>query len=469
MPRITQRTLRIALLTIVAGLPQVLQGQQPAATAPAAAKTTQQGALAKYVAAEDPSYAWKQRRESRIGATKVTELILTSQHWQGQPWKHQLYLLKPASWNGTTSHALLFITGGSWQAEYEQPATVAENELPKEALILAAVAERMQTPVAVLRQVPNQPLFGDRYEDAIIALTFKRYLETNDDSWPLLLPMAKSAVRAMDATQEFALNNWSSKLKTFTITGASKRGWTTWLTGAVDPRATAIAPMVIDMLNMPRQMKHQKATWGDFSHEIGDYTELNLQDQLDTPGGKRLQQIVDPYTYRNVLVQPKLILLGTNDPYWPLDALNLYWDDLTGPKYILYLPNNRHGLNDYVRMIATLSALHRSVIDQAPLPDLKWGYSAEGTGVNLTISASPAPAKVNIWRASSTTRDFRQAKWSSVEAPRAGDSFSYQLASPASGYEALFGEAVFGEGEQAFYLSTNLRIVGGEGVVEPAE
>src|SRR5690606_32270895 len=109
------------------------------------------------------------------------------------------------------------------------------------------------------------------------AHTFEQYLRTGESDWPLLLPMVKSAVRAMDATQEYARQNWSMQLETFTVTGASKRGWTTWLTGATDPRATAIAPMVIDMLNMREQMKHQVATWGDYSDEIDDYTRRGLQ------------------------------------------------------------------------------------------------------------------------------------------------------------------------------------------------
>ena len=65
-------------------------------------------------------------------------------------------------------------------------------------------------------------------------------------------------------------------------------------------------------------MKNQLASWGKYSEQIHDYTERGLQLLLETDRGRALQQIVDPYHYREDLKQPKLILLRHQRPL--LDA-----------------------------------------------------------------------------------------------------------------------------------------------------
>ncbi|HCO84802.1 MAG TPA: PhoPQ-activated pathogenicity-like protein PqaA type, partial [Arenibacter sp.] len=127
----------------------------------------------------------------------------------------------------------------------------------KKSISFAQVAEKNKAIVAIVRQVPNQPLYDGLTEDELISFTLHNYKNDKDLTWPLLFPMVKSAVRAMDAVQEFSSKNLEKEVTRFTVTGASKRGWTTWLTGANDKRVETIAPMVIDVLNMPVSLDYQ--------------------------------------------------------------------------------------------------------------------------------------------------------------------------------------------------------------------
>ena len=48
------------------------------------------------------------------------------------------------------------------------------------------------------------------------------------------MAMTKSAVRGLEAVTEFVYEKTGNYLTKAGLTGASKRGWTTWLTAAAD-------------------------------------------------------------------------------------------------------------------------------------------------------------------------------------------------------------------------------------------
>lgn len=418
--------------------------------------------LAAYVARPDDSFGWVKRREGKLGESSYVELTLTSQTWRDTVWKHQLFVIKPKTLRNP-SQGLLLIGGGNWREELAAPIDDKQPadkpaDLPREAALLATLAVEIGAPVAVLLHVPQQPIFGGMREDEAISYTFEQYIKTGDATWPLLLPMVKSAVRGMDAVQQFAERDWQVKIEQFTVTGASKRGWTTWLTAAVDARVRALAPMVIDVLNMAPQMKHQLETWGKFSEQIEDYTKRGIQSHLSDKPGEALRGIVDPYSYRQSLIQPKLILLGTNDRYWTLDALNLYWSGLEGEKHVLYVPNQGHGLNDPQRIVGSVAALHRHSVGELALPKLNWDLAANDGKLRLQVKSSASPSHALAWIATSPTRDFREAKWTSEKLELVDGAYRYALPVPESGYAAMLGELKFDSGSLPYYLSTNVQI-----------
>jgi PhoPQ-activated pathogenicity-related protein len=443
-----QRSLRTAIVAAV--LWAVLAASSHAA-----------GELAQYVMQPDPSYQWKVLRSGRFGSGNYVELLLTSQTWRGVVWKHQLFLFRPRRVDAAAKQAFLYIDGGRWNPEYETD----EHPLPRQARIFARLADSVHAPLAVLRQVPFQPLF-ERREDALIAYTFDRYLETGEPDWPLLLPMVKSAVRAMDTVQTVAREQWHLSIERFTVAGASKRGWTSWLTAATDARVADVAPIVIDMLNLPAQVRLQRETFGSLSEQVQDYQDIDLPGRMDSDHGRLLLGMVDPYSYRARLVQPKLIVLGTNDRYWPLDALSLYWPGLAEPKRVLYVPNQGHGVRDVDRLVGALSAVHRYTARGEELPSLLWSFTPKGGRLELQVRAARAPLRVIAWTAKSATRDFREARWSHHDCRRSRDAFVCTQSAHPSENTALYSELSFRDrGEQDFSLSTAVCIVDATGAM----
>jgi PhoPQ-activated pathogenicity-related protein len=423
-----------------------------AVVAGAWASPTQAG-LVEYVQRPEPVFHWELKEEITRPNSVVYDLHLVSQVWQGIRWEHQLQIYEPKD-AAPTATMLLWNTGG--QAN------------PGDANLGMMLGRKIQAPVAFLYGIPNQPLFGGKKEDALIAETYVRYLATRDENWPLLFPMVKSVVKAMDALQAFSEKEWHQPVKQFVIAGASKRGWTTWLTAAADPRVSAIAPVVIDTLNMPKQTRHQLEAFGRYSEEIEDYVQRGLVPMPDTPEARRLMQMVDPYSYRDRLTLPKFLINGNNDPYWTVDALNLYWDGLKGEKWVLYVPNAGHNLEqhyengrkDVARALNGLAAFGRHQITGKPLPGLKWHHDDADGKLRLTIEASPPPLGARLWVAEAATQDFRQAKWKEATAGREGGSIIGEVSPPAQGCLAFFGDLDYEIDGLRYHLCTQIRVVG---------
>src|SRR5262245_44899869 len=226
-----------------------------ALVSPVAAAAPKKTPLDDYLAKPDPTYAWKLVKTIPGDGVTSYVLDLKSQTWRSTPevdrpvWQHWLTITKPDK--VTSDTALLTIGGGrnGGDAPKDAPADAVDR------------ARRSGTVIVNLGQVPNQPLVfnkdgKERTEDDLIAYCHIKFIETGDPTWVTRLPMVKSAVKAMDAATEFLASEAGGKVavKHFVVAGGSKRGWTTWMTGAADPRVKAIVPIVIDVVNVRPSM-----------------------------------------------------------------------------------------------------------------------------------------------------------------------------------------------------------------------
>jgi len=408
--------------------------------------------LDAYLALPDDSFRWEIVEKHEASNERTFLLELTSQTWQGIPWKHFVLVAMPNKVSNP-NHAMLFIGGSS----------IGRKPSDGDKTLIRLLAEASGMCAVMLLQVPNQPLFGDYREDALIGETLLKALETKDATWPLLFPMTKSAIRAMDAVQQVLKAEKQFEINGFVVAGASKRGWTTWLTAASgDKRVVAIVPIVIDTMNIREQMKYQVETWGDFSPSIHDYTSRNLVRLDDAQASvfeKELWGMIDPYSYRKRLELPKLIINGTNDPYWTVDAARFYFDDLPGVKYILTLPNAGHGLEPHqIKAAQTAAAFAKFAVQGKEWPTMKWKLTENDAEyrINMETNLSP-PHTWKLWTASSETKDFRTAKWTSIGQVGSTESeVSFGVAKPKTGYVAFFVELESRSDGLPFSLTTQV-------------
>ena len=410
--------------------------------------------LQEYVRKPEAQFEWKLKNkiDSEKSGDRIYDLHFVSQIWQENKWQHQLQVYRPLG-VAPNSTMFLWVTGGSARPDY--------------VWLGMELARKIRAPVAFLYHIPNQPLLDSNLrEDDLIAETFVRYLNTKDENWPLLFPMVKSVVKAMDVLQAFGKKEWRAPIDKFIVAGASKRGWTTWLTAAVDPRVRAIAPVVIDTLNMREQMPRQLQAFGAYSSRLAPYSRRGLLPIPETPEGQRLLSMVDPWAYRERLTMPKLIINGTNDFYWATDALNLYWNGILADKWVLYVPNAGHNLRRQDRpqpdqlndLIDGLAAFSRHQISGTPMPNLSWKHESVNGKLRLTIAATPAPTGARLWIAQTPTTDFRTAKWSEQEVSLSNGKIVGEVTPPDKGHLAFFGEVDYEIDGLRYHLSTQVQM-----------
>ena len=421
-------------------------------------------ALDRYVDAPDNSFKYSVANKAMAGSTTIYNLDMVSQTWRkpeeisNPVWRHWVNIARPEKL--TSSIAFLFITGGSNQS------TSPGQMDPR----LVQMAEGLGAVTIELKMIPNQPLvFLDdpqkkqRGEDSFIAYTWNQYMATGDDTWPARLPMTKAAVRAMDAATAClaSTEGGSIKVDRFVVAGGSKRGWTTWTTGAVDKRVVAIAPLVIDLLNMIPSFNHHYRVYGFWAPAINDYFEQGIMDRTDDPKYKKLLSIVEPYSYKDRMTMPKFMVNAAGDQFFLPDSWKFYYRKLKGEKHLRYVPNADHSLRNSDAW-ESVTAFYESVIKGARRPELDWKLQADGS---LRVTSKDKPSSVKLWQANNpNARDFRLEtlgavyKNSDVQPLKDG----VWVARPekaAKGYTAYFVEMTFPSGgKYPFKFTTGVHV-----------
>lgn len=418
--------------------------------------------MADYLSITYPGYRYEHVNTITGSGYTAFVLRMVSQEWltddlvDTTEWWHWVTIIVPDQLHHSTG--LLFIDAGNRNTS--QPESVSSN--------LIKFAIESQSVVVELHNVPFQPLtfYSDGNsrqlsEDALIAYGWRIFLEggarDEEAQWLAQIPMTIAAMRAMDATTDYLEQNGSKTVDTFVITGASKRGWTAWLTAAFDDRVVAVAPLVIDLLNFESNLEHHWQAYGEWSPAIKDYVNEGIMDWTGSAEFGRLTHHVDPYSHLDRLAMPKYIINASGDEYFLPDSWQFYWSDLMGDKWIRYIPNSGHGLLNHNTYSSLLSFYNR-ILKNTPDPVFDWEV-VEG-GFQINYDPLRPPDAVKLWQAHNPEdRDFRiyviGEEWTSSDITLSDDgSLFVPFITPESGFTAWFVEATFGADQPFPFIIT---------------
>ena len=278
--------------------------------------------------------------------------------------------------------------------------------------------------------------------------------------WLARFPMTRAVVRAMDVIQEITSSK-ENAVKKFFISGASKRGWTTWTTAAVDNRVMGMAPLVIDLLNLVPSFDHHYKVYGDWSPAVNDYVEFQIMDWMNTKEFKKLMNYVEPYQFKELFTMPKLIVNGTIDEFFVTDSWKFYWEDIPDKKYLQYVPNGNHGLTEGYRYQNVFSFYDR-LIHSRDLPQMEWNIEKDVFHLDLGIDT---PYNISLWKINNpNSRDFRiwevGRNWKKIMIKN-NKSGKYKIIAPIDeGFTASLVEVVFyPDSEAPITLTTGTQVL----------
>ncbi|MCG7967674.1 MAG: PhoPQ-activated pathogenicity-related family protein [Candidatus Thiodiazotropha taylori] len=404
--------------------------------------------LKDYVYQDDPAYAYRLIEERPGEAYDVYSLQLISQNWRSEEevtptlWQHWLTVIVPHQLSSTTAN--LTILGGG--ATDSPPSVESFDQL----LPLATATGTIQV---IISQVLGRPLkFKEQdqplEEDALVAYSWRKSMQTGDPSWSAFLPMTKASVRAMDATQAFVADSLGLAVDDFIVNGFSKYGAIAWLTAAIDPRVVAVAPGVFNVLRLADQFERHYNSYGFYSDTLAVYEQNGILKNIRSPEGKLLQQLVDPISYKQALTMPHLLLSATGDEYFLPDASEAYIHDIPGETLQRIVPNTNHSVeNRLEEMIQGLVAWNQMHLNGVARPVIEWQLSTTG---ELIVSSDQTPLVAKLWQANNPDgRDFRQQTlgdqaWreSIIDATQDGD-YHVSVAKPETGWTAYLVELTY--------------------------
>ncbi|KNC54719.1 autocrine proliferation repressor protein A [Thecamonas trahens ATCC 50062] len=450
------------------------------------------GPLYDYVHAPDDDYTYEVMNQTIKGVDfTVYNVFLTSGEWMPQysnkpMWTHWLQVCVPHKPRKDNDIALLYIDGGHTANKASPPS--------KGDALVEILCGTTGAVSAHLSAVPSEPLVfsndpsgKSRTEDAIIAWTWKVWLESGgkaDPTWLLRFPMVRSVLRAMDTIETFTASYGKDlvPVRRWLLAGASKRGWTTWMAAATaataerPDRVVAAVPIVAPVGDLVFMIGDMYKAYNGFSFALDDYLDAGVIDYLNLPLFQSLLDLVTPTGpgfAANYSRQTILSIDATGDEFFmpePWRAKTGSWvkpiEDAGATVIQRMVPNAEHSLTGHqIDVALTVQSFAVAIMEGKTIPVMSTSISVSDKLATIDVHIDPAsstnsqPKKCIGWHGyNKHTRDFRLITCADFKnpaclnpilwfdeplVPMGNNSWTFSRAVPEAGYEGLFIECEF--------------------------
>ena len=268
----------------------------------------------------------------------------------------------------------------------------------------------LKIPICLITSPINPSNYGYASETELAVEFRKIMLLDNNLLREIAYPLAIKQMRAMTymTTLDIAKNPIN-----FITGGSSKRGLAQWIVASVDNRVIGFlssAYAAPDLLNYWELVENN---WGGES-PLGDAAES--REWLLTPVGMTYQEYFDPYQFSDTIDVPFILMVGTNDNYYPLEAANSLLLKLDNPKALELVPNYPHGMGSIKHLQNWRTIIQASLIDRK-FGEIINNYEINATTskiiINTNITNSEEIKDIKCWFTINEDLDFRSANWDS--------------------------------------------------------
>lgn len=400
-------------------------------------------AINNYLSEKEDVFDWQILDSTQKRGVTYVEAYITTLNWKQELWKHFAIIMIPPTVNYSDVY-MVIEQGVSVNGEPE----IINNSHPIYGTFINALIDYSNltgTISVLMRNIPDIPSLGITNEDEFVFYCLDKYSDTRDLSWNPFAPMMKSTMNGFTAIQEICSNE-GVEVNTYTLSGLSKRGWTTYLTGAYDSRVKSLIPVVIDYVNIPKGYGRRIDIYGENSpkplqdalfYEIGTI-EGNLK-----PFGREVLKAMDPFELKEYLQKPIYVISGTNDTNFAIDNAKFYVDDFAQMK-LAYQKNAGHTYEP--EYLYSSFCFHLFQNTNTDLPELTCVETIENGQLKLSVSATHDFLSINVIKATNDTQNFSEANWSTSSLGVSNKNFSHSENLPATGYKTVYLEFTFENG-----------------------